>query len=118
MRYVALAALLLAGCSGLTGPDTVPAGSPNEVYIIARSHELAGDVSVNPMMTYERYMVTSSDGTRKVPAAGWVPNGGRSHDIYYWSPWVNDANRTHGELDSLARHEVAHVLCQCALGEK
>ena len=108
---------LLTGCDGLTGPDTVPAGTPNEVYVISLTHQVASEFGTwaDPKLTDDVYMVWSSDGTRKVPAAGWVPNGGHSHTIYYWRPFVNEQSQK--RLEGVVRHEVEHVACQCDLGE-
>ena len=116
---------LLAGCDSLTGPDTVSAGTSNEVFILEISHDLAAQagISVDPKITHDIFWTTCSDGTQ-CPAAGWVPNGGRSRTIYYWAGWVNEPCRYKGpecvpqkRLEDVARHEVAHVACQCDLGE-
>jgi hypothetical protein len=114
----AVLALALSACS-VTGPDTVPASTPNEAYIIETSHRFASEMGtwVEPELTDEVLLVEARDGSGDmVPAAGWVPHKGKSHTIYYWRPWVVGA--THAQMDVLARHEVEHVACQCTLGER
>lgn len=112
---IALAALcaLLMGC--LTAPDTVEPQSPNEHFILQATHEIATEMGTwaDPQITDHVYIVTCSDGS-KCPAAGWVPNGGKSHTIYYWRPFVIE--QSHDRLRAVARHEVEHVACQCNLG--
>ena len=116
---------VLTGCSSLTGPSTVEASTPNEAFLVEITHELAAQAGthVDPKITHHIYNVTCSDGTQ-CPAAGWVPNGGKSHTIYYWAPWVADPCMHKGpecvpqkRLENVARHEVEHVACQCRRGE-
>jgi len=113
--------MLFCGCGILpTSPDVENITTQNEAYLIEKTHEIAKEMGtwVDAKLTDT---VCSRTGEIKCnsdsPAAGWVPDGGKSHTIYYWRPYVNAPERTLRQLDGLAKHEVGHVACGCDLGE-
>lgn len=118
---LATASFIFCGCGILpTSPDTVEPLTFNENYIIETAYLYASTkmTQIDPHLTDD---ICSRNGKHKCnsdsPAAAWVPDGGKSHDIYFWRPWVNAHGRTQKQLEALARHEVEHVACQCDLGE-
>lgn len=100
---VALVTILAVGCT-LFKNINAPTDDPKEVFILSETQRYATILNkkITAEVTDEVYMVTSSDGTEKVPAAGWY-NGGH---IKYWRKVVLEYDDR--VLSGLAAHEVCH----------
>jgi hypothetical protein len=101
MRVLCVFALLLASC---VQSLTLPTDDPYEQHILAETARFAKllNVRVTAEVVDDVYMVTSSDGLSKVPAAGWYDGG----KIKYWRIVVRERGFEYGT--ALAAHEVCH----------
>lgn len=81
-----------------------PTDDPKEIFILSETQRYASILNkrITAEVTDEVYMVTSSDGTEKVPAAGWYDGG----HIKYWRKVVREYDDR--VLSGLAAHEVCH----------
>jgi hypothetical protein len=104
LRFViACSILAIVGCETPTDPSS---GDPKEEHILSETQRFAGilNIRVRAVVTNEIYMVMASDGSGKVPAAGWYNDG----VIKYYRPVVIERSMEYGS--QLAAHETCHVL--------
>lgn len=105
MRNLLISVILfLLGCAAYRNIGA-PTDDPNEIFILRETQRYAGilDVKVTAEVTDEVFMTMSSDGSERVPAAGWFYHG----HIKYWRPVVRDYEMS--TLTMLAIHEVCHA---------
>lgn len=103
IRALIFVAIFASGCSAWKNINA-PTDDPKEMFILAETQRYARILNkkITAEVTDEVFMVTSSDGKEKVPAAGWY-NGGH---IKYWRKVVHEYDDR--VLSGLAAHEVCH----------